>query len=458
MHTAILLAAGLGRGAWPYSGLRQKVTLPVAQTPIIRRLALQLCDLGMKEILIVVGHGAGAVRACTTDIPGVRFCEQSARTGCGDAALVGLTMTDADRVLICCGDIVTGMGNLKTLTATKSDAGAVLLGVPTPPGLAVWDSIDVDAAGVVSGVWNKGARRLPRFGGAVVAEARLLRETLEQSPGYVDNVGVGAMPPAENNLAAALNRLCARGQAVACVLGDEFLVDVNRPWDLVEANQRANAALFAERRGMVAAENASIHESADIPAGATILLGDGARIGKRVIVEGDLILGPNAQAISGAILGARAHLGAYSVVREYARVHDNAIVGAHNVLGHCAEFAGVSFEHVLLWHYCCITAVIGAHTDIGAATCCGTWRFDDTVREQRIDTHYERPPYHGGMTFLGDRVRTGVNAVINPGVRVGQHSCIGPGVILYDDVQDGQLVLAKQEQVIKPWGPERYCW
>ncbi len=72
--------------------------------------------------------------------------------------------------------------------------------------------------------------------------------------------------------------------------------------------------------------------------------------------------------------------------------------------------------------------------------------------------HYERPPYHGGMTFLGDRVRTGVNAVINPGVRVGQHSCIGPGVILYDDVQDGQLVLAKQEQVIKPWGPERCCW
>lgn len=266
------------------------------------------------------------------------------------------------------------------------------------------------------------------------------------------------MPPPENTFAAALNRLCQQKYAVKCVLTSDFVVDVNRAWDLVEANQKANAALFAEIEGIVSGENAVIDDGADIPSNARILLGNNASIGKGVIVQGNVIFGENARAETGAVLGNGVNLGAHSIAREYARIHDGAIIGSENLIGHCAEFSGVSFEKVLLWHYCCITAVVGACVDIGAATCCGTWRFDDQVRDQQVGMHREIPPYHGSMAFLGDHMRTGVNVVINPGVRIGSNSCIGPGVILYDDVPDGKLVLAKQEHVIKSWGPERYCW
>ena len=59
---------------------------------------------------------------------------------------------------------------------------------------------------------------------------------------------------------------------------------------------------------------------------------------------------------------------------------------------------------------------------------------------------------------MGDYTRTGVNAILMPGVKVGAYSCVGPGVILYDDVESGTVVLAKQEQVRNPWGPESYGW
>ena len=460
MDTAIVLAAGLGKGAWPYAGLRQKVTLPVAQTPLVRRLTLQLKEAGIEEVILVVGHGAGAVRVCTADIPGVRHVEQTQPLGCGDAALVGLAGTDSGRVLVCCGDVATTSAAIRALLEADRDGGTVatVLGASPVRGLASWDSLEMDAAGRVLGIWNKGSHDQPRFGGMAAVDAVALRRVLDANPGYVDNVGVGAMPPAGNSFVAALNRLCEAGHEVRAATTKEFVVDVNRPWDLVEANIRANRALFAAHAGVVLGEGARIDDGADIAAGATVILGKDAHIGKGVIVKGNVILGDGARAVHGAILGANTHIGAGSVVRDYAALLDNTTVGAENVIGHCAEFYGVSFERTLLWHYCSMSAVIGARVDIGAATCCGTWRFDDGVREQRIGSHLERPPYHGGMSFLGDGCRTGVNAVLNPGVRIGGNSCIGPGVILYDDVPDNQLVLAQQPHTVKPWGPDRYAW
>ena len=43
-------------------------------------------------------------------------------------------------------------------------------------------------------------------------------------------------------------------------------------------------------------------------------------------------------------------------------------------------------------------------------------------------------------------------------VKVGAYSCVGPGVILYEDLPERKVILARQELVIKEWGPERYGW
>ena len=53
---------------------------------------------------------------------------------------------------------------------------------------------------------------------------------------------------------------------------------------------------------------------------------------------------------------------------------------------------------------------------------------------------------------------TGVGAIFMPGVKIGYYSCIGGGAIVCEDVPERTLLLPRQEQIRKPWGPERYGW
>ena len=50
---------------------------------------------------------------------------------------------------------------------------------------------------------------------------------------------------------------------------------------------------------------------------------------------------------------------------------------------------------------------------------------------------------------MGDRVQTGINVSILPGVRIGSGSWIGPGAVVSKDVQSGQLLLGRQTLVTK---------
>jgi acetyltransferase-like isoleucine patch superfamily enzyme len=70
----------------------------------------------------------------------------------------------------------------------------------------------------------------------------------------------------------------------------------------------------------------------------------------------------------------------------------------------------------------------------------------------------EAPAHAANAAYLGDYCRTGVNAIIMPGKRIGVYSCVGPGVVVYDDIPDRQMVLLQQQLDRRSWGPERYGW
>ena len=460
MRAAVVLAAGEGTGAWPYCGVRQKVTVPVINEPLIRRLVRDLNALGIGEVVVVIGHRGEAVRACVADIEGVRFVEQPTRKGPVDAALRGLADVRAEDTVLCHGDIVTTQVVLADFLRAFEEAGGepALLTTQGPGGPSHYITVQSASDGFVTGIWGHGEEDAPRFAGVAAAPTELLRRYLHRNPGIMDQVEIGAMPPVEGDIAHSFDHMRQDGIDVHAVPASGFVVDVDRPWHIMEASYAAAQHWFQTLEKTVIGQGASVDDGADIAADAKLYLEPGAHIGKGCHIGGSVALGAGSQVVRGAILQGDTFVGARTECKDYCLISPGSVLGSRCIFGHGAEFDGVTFDTVYLWHYCEIAGLMGNNVDIGAATVCGTLRFDNGVRIQNVRGHKERPARFGSSTFIGDYCRTGVNVVFMPGIKVGAYSCIGAGAILYEDVPERTLLIPKQEHILKPWGPEKYGW
>ena len=464
MNTAIVLAAGLGRKVWPYGEFRQKCTIPVANKPIVRRVVEDLIEVGCQRIIVVVGHYAQQVQGALADIPNVVFVTQHTPDGTASAVLAASAHLENEPYLVVYGDLVTAPENLRIIIDGfySHDAEAAALVQPLgSEDASDWlcasigrEDADGKSVSILTGIEGH-----PRGGSyrlcGVYAFGPTATPYLLRNPGIVTRVPVGGMPPPESEIAQSVQLMIDDGRTVLSIQTDEFFVDVDKPWHVLEANHRLVDYLAKRVTEDQIAPGAVISDAAEI--NGHVVLGKNSVIGPRVVVNGTLIAGANNNITNGAILHGNILVGDQCRISDYCDVGSSAI-GSRCIIGHGAEMAGVLFDKVYLYHYCEMSGVFGCATDIGAATVCGTLRFDDGDTRIQVEGRYEVPPYGANSTYMGDYCRTGVNAMIMPGRRIGSYSVVGPGVILYDDVPSKTMVMAKQELITKPWGPERYGW
>ncbi len=461
MYSAIVLAAGFGRKVWPYGEFRQKCTIPVANTPIVRRLAQTLLEIGCEQIIVVIGHYAQQVRGAVADIPNVEFVTQNTPDGTVTATLQAMKHLKNERYLLVYGDIVTSTGNLRNMLGTLSHDGteaAALVQRLTSEDGRNWlcAGISDDCLTGVQGHPRGGTHRLC---GVYAFRQKSTTPYLLRNPGIVTSVPVGGMPPPESEIAQSIQLMIDEGRTVLAVETTDFFVDVDKPWHVLEANRcvvddEVEQLRESHNKSRIA-KGATISEAAEI--NGHVVLGENSVIGPRVVINGTLIAGKNNTIINGAILHGNIFVGNQCRISDYCDIGSSAI-GNRCIVGHGAEMSGVMLDKVYLYHYCEMSGVFGAATDVGAATVCGTLRFDDKETPIQVEGRYELPAYGANATYMGDYCRTGVNAIIMPGRRIGSYSVVGPGVIVYDDVPSKTIVMAKQELIKKPWGPERYGW
>ncbi len=457
MYSAIVLAAGLGRKVWPYGEFRQKCTLPVANTPIVRRVVENLVQVGCGQIIVVVGHYAQQVRGAIADIPEVTFVTQQTLDGTATATLEAVKHLKNERYLVVPGDIVTAPDNLRNLINeySKQEAEAAVLMQPLGhEDASNWLCADISGE-CVTGIEGHPRGGSHRLCGVYAFKQKETTPYLLRNPGIVTRVPVGGMPPPESDIAQSIQLMIDDRRPVLAVETTEFFVDVDKPWHVLEANRRLMDYLANQIEEDCIAKGATISEAAEI--NGRVVLGENSAIGPRVVINGTLIAGANNNITNGAILHGNLLVGNQCRISDYCDI-GNSVIGNRCIVGHGAEMSGVLFDKVYLYHYCEMSGVFGCATDIGAATVCGTLRFDDKDTPMQIEGRYEIPPYGANATYMGDYCRTGVNAIIMPGRRIGTYSVVGPGVILYDDVPSKTMVMAKQELITKPWGPERYGW
>ena len=457
MRNAVVLAAGAGTKFWPYNVVRQKAAFPIANTPAVRRIVDSLVKIGVERIVVVVGSGEPSVRAALRGCGGDgKFVRQPGLSGTADAVLCGVEGMDGDFLAVY-GDVVTDTANLRDLVRRFEEerpfAAALVqkLGDERPQDWLVAHTNGEQFVGV-EGHGRSGSHRLC---GAYALRADAV-DLVRDHPGIMHSVPVGGMPPVEGELAQSLQTAIDERQAVLAVEANGYCVDLDKPWHILEANQRVLEAMSRELERDVIPASARIHDGAEIE--GRLVLGEGCTIGNRVVVKGDLWMGAGSSLSNGAILEGPAVVGNSTKVRDYCLVGGHTSLGANGVYGHGAEFSGVALDKVYCYHYCEIWGVAGEAVDFGAATVCGNLRFDDSDTVWRIKGRPEAPGHAANAAYFGDFCRTGVNAILMPGRRVGAYSCLGAGVVAYDDVPDRQLVTVKQELATRPWGPEQYGW
>jgi len=262
------------------------------------------------------------------------------------------------------------------------------------------------------------------------------------------NSAIAVMPPLEVELNQSVNEMVDENKEVLATEVKGFFEDLDFPWNILRANRKYYEYLAKSFKENRIGKNVKISPKAVIK--APIAIGENSEIGDGVVIKSPMFIGENTRIDRGAILG-RGIIGDNTIVENYCQV--SAILGSHVRIGHAAEVSGIVFDKTYITHYSEIDGVIGENVDIGAGTLVGDLRFD--CEKPTVKVKGKRYIAES-MAYIGDYCRTGVGTMLMPGVRVGPYSIVGPGVILYKDLEPYKMVLAKQELVKRDWGPSYY--
>ncbi len=504
MKTAIILAAGEGTRIWPYAVLRPKAMIPIANKHLISYTVEALEQLSFERIIVAAGRGCAQIRnhfahnkrvtvvdtvpgvvtpgadtAPNAD-PGAGAAESSAGSpgvvtpgtaapsaGSGDQQNLpgtAFTLTKAaaelseQEFLVLYGDTIVDERDLAKLVGVSRKGGT---GAPCAlvyplaeesPRDWICCSIEHGAVKRIAGHPRGGFDY--RFAAFAVNQAFL--PYLEANSGLFTEVQVGMMPPREAYLEMSLADYLRDGKTVAAVVGEGFFIDIDKPWHVLMANRSMNNRTAGALKKNIIAEGASIDPTASVS--GVVSLGKGSRIGRNVVIEGNVVVGEETIIENGALLQGNNTIGNGCYIGNTCLVGEHTTIGNGCNVNHCAEVQGVVMDRVYLYHYMELSGVVGENTDIGAGTVCGTLRFDDGITTHRVKGRAETPSEFGNAAYLGDYCRTGVNAVIMPGRKVGVYSVVGAGVILNEDIPDRTMVYTQQKLGRKPWGPEKYGW
>lgn len=455
MNNAVILCAGAGTKLWPYAQIRSKAMLPVSNKPVVSYAVDALTDLGFTNIVLVGSRFAEEIKAYFRDYKNVTVITDPAPKGSAFSLLCARDAIKAGSFLALYGDTIVSKADLAKLVEAF-DAGNQPQALVTPVKDRSSDYIGCKLEGRrISEVWGHSRDESTHFFAGFAVDSKFF-DILQYNPARFAYTEVGMMPPVEAFLEMSVADEIKRGNPVGAVLAENPVYDIDKPWHILEANAGINIERCSLLTQNELAEGATIDDTACI--GGFVKLGKNSHIGKNVIIEGNIIVGDNTTIKNGAIIQGNIVIGNDTQVRNACFVEGESTIGNECIVSHAAELSGMILDRVYLYHYMEMNGIIGENTDLGAATVCGSLRFDDGFTIQRVKGRKEFARNYSDSVFLGDYVRTGVNAIIMPGVKVGPYSVIGAGVLLTKDVKDNTLIYTEQTLVEKKWGSEVYGW
>jgi UDP-N-acetylglucosamine diphosphorylase/glucosamine-1-phosphate N-acetyltransferase len=417
---AVVLAAGEGVRLRPITVTRPKHLIKVGGKSILEHCLEALKLSGVTEVTIVTHYMGESIRQLLSDGEKfglkITYIEQAEMLGTGNAVSVVEPYIE--------GDFVLAYGDL--LFAPEAVTDIVRLYEAEKP-VAVMAVVPVE--------------KPESYGIVEIEKERIIKRIVEKptagkAPSNLANAGLyvfskdifdkikqtKASIRGEWELTDSLSLLIKDGKTVlASKIAKSDWMDIGRPWDLLEANSWVLKRMEHKVYGTV---EIGAHLVGPVTVAET------ARVRSGAYIEGPSFIG------EGSDIGPNCYIRPYTSVGKNVRIGNacevkNSIVMDGTHVGHLS-YVGDS--------------ILCERCNLAAGTITANLRLDDghvkmLVKGKIVDTGRRKLG-----AILGDEVKTGINALLMPGVKVGPRSWLGANFTVHRDVPEDTIMLLKQDE------------
>ena len=415
---AVILAAGEGIRIRPLTLTRPKHLIHIGGKPLLEHTLDSLKATGLNQALIIVYYMADKLQQFFGDGPKfgmeLKYSLQEGVRGTADAAGLAKSYVDEDFLLVY-GDLVVTPNVIKKVISfherEKPAATMAVAPVDHPEHYGIVKLDDSQVADIVEKPGPEGAPTNLANAGIYVLSPEIF-EKIEQTP---------LSGRDEQEITDSLRLLIQEKRSVLAVqVPSEEWLDVGRPWDLLEANRRVLS-------GMELMLNGEIEDGTRLI--GPIAVAEGARIRSGAYVEGPVFIDANSD------------IGPNCYIRPHTSIGKNVRIG-----NACEIKNSIIMDKTHIGHLSYVgDSIMGEDCNLGAGTTVANFRLDGKTVKMMIKDEVVDSERRKLGVILGDGVKTGINPLFMPGVKIGQNSWIGPNLVVNRDVPSNVFLLLKQE-------------
>lgn len=414
---AVILAAGSSSRFQPLSENRHKGLTEVLGRPIIEHTIEELERLGIDDVIVVQGPEKKFEETIESDAD---FVVQDEPRGMGHALRQAEHLLD-EKFLVLNPYHATSSHIIEDLIRKSdeedSELGFVSRETERPEDYGILEIEDGKATGVTEKPEPEEAPSNHRIVGMYLLGPEFFS--------HLDEVEEW-----EYQFEDALDRQASENPGTVVFI-DEETVSIKYPWNLFEFVEE----LMEDREDNIS-EEASIADSATIS--GDVIIEEGAKIYENATIRGPAFIGENVT------------VGNNTLIRDHTALERGVTVGANTEIKNSVFLPNSSIHSEYFGD-----SVVGHNTKIGAGTITANRKFRKDGERPEIESNLIEKDYsqESGRSFLGafigDNVDIGINVSIMPGVQIGSDAKIGPGTVVYENVDHGETIFVEQDQVRK---------
>jgi len=422
---AVIIAAGKGKRLSPITSTTPKPMISIGGKPLLEHSILSLREVGITEILIIVGYRENIIKDYFGDGLNkfnvkIDYISQIEHLGTAHAVGFAKDFVGEDNFLLMYGDLLTDPKVFEEIIISyKKDQTEGLISLFEVSHPQEYGIISLDSAGYVESITEKPSSDL-ELGNLANAGIFIFNPLIFKA---VEKTEPSVRKELEftDSMRILINDL--NGKIKGYVIKDLFWSDIGLPWHLLDANKFLLNNIKQDIKGKVE-ENVQI-------------VGD-VIIGKNTLVRsGSYIIGP-------CYIGENSLIGPNAFIRPFTSIGDDCHIGMSEIKN------SLIFSNTSIPHFNYIgDSIICENVNLGAGTKISNLRFDNNNIKMKINEKLIDSGRRKLGAIIGPNSQTGINSSVMCGKKIGEGSVIGAHTMVNEDIPANTLYYQDKNGITK---------